>query len=300
MPKKLPSDIQNSIKALLENSADPAVIGKRVGVHRNTVNRYANKWMHDGIRKRGGRPSIVAESTRRYIKRQVLTGCLKAAKDVQMKLEELGHPMSYQSAINVLHSVEIYAEIKKKKPLLTEKHKKARLVWAKKHQYWTVHDWRRVIFSDETKINIWGSDGCKYYWKRKCDHLQPQHIDVTVKHGGGGLMLGSCITSEGPGYACQIYDGTMNSEEYQEILGTSLKDTMEYYGLNWETSVFQHDNDPKHRSKSTTQWMKDSGMIYIDDWPSQSPDLNPIEHTVGQNTSQTSALFEVVVFWITQ
>ncbi|KAG1568894.1 hypothetical protein G6F48_013645 [Rhizopus delemar] len=105
-----------------------------------------------------------------------------------MKLEELGHPMSYQSAINVLHSVEIYAEIKKKKPLLTEKHKKARLTWAKKHQYWTVHDWRRVIFSDETKINIWGSDGCKYYWKRKCDHLQPQHIDVTVKHGGGGLI----------------------------------------------------------------------------------------------------------------
>ncbi|KAG1486849.1 hypothetical protein G6F53_013880 [Rhizopus delemar] len=74
-----------------------------------------------------------------------------------MKLEELGHPMSYQSAINILHSVEIYAEIKKKKPLLTEKHKKARLAWAKKHQYWTVHDWRRVIFSDETKINIWGS-----------------------------------------------------------------------------------------------------------------------------------------------
>ncbi|KAG1610032.1 hypothetical protein G6F44_013480 [Rhizopus delemar] len=102
MPKKLPSDIQNSIKALLENSADPAVIGKRVGVHRNTVNR--------------------------------------TAKDVQMKLEELGRPMSYQSAINVLHSVEIYAEIKKKKPLLTEKHKKARSAWAKKHQYWTVHD----------------------------------------------------------------------------------------------------------------------------------------------------------------
>ncbi|KAG0975214.1 hypothetical protein G6F57_023671 [Rhizopus arrhizus] len=90
-----------------------------------------------------------------------------------MKLEEIGHPMSYQSAINVLHAVEIYAEIKKKKPLLTEKHKRARLAWAKKHQYWTVHDWRRVIFSDETKINIWGSDGCKYYWKKKTRSFTP-------------------------------------------------------------------------------------------------------------------------------
>ena len=70
----------------------------------------------------------------------------------------------------------------------------------------------------------------------------------------------------------------MNSELYQGILTTSLKDTMEYYALNWETSVFQHDNHPKHRSKSTTQWMKDSVMVCIDDWPSQSPDPNPIEH----------------------
>ncbi|KAG1016929.1 hypothetical protein G6F26_012138 [Rhizopus arrhizus] len=97
--------------------------------------------MHNRIRKSGVRPSIVTESTRRYIKRQMLTGYLKTTKDVQMKLEEIGYAMSYQSAINVLHSVEIYAEIKKKKPLLTEKHKKARLAWAKKHQYWTVHDW---------------------------------------------------------------------------------------------------------------------------------------------------------------
>ncbi|KAG1035105.1 hypothetical protein G6F43_013291 [Rhizopus delemar] len=117
MPKNLPSDIQSSVKALLENSVDPAVIGKRVGVHRNTINRYANKWIHDRIRKRGGRPSIVAESTRPYIKRQVLTGCLKTAKDVQMKLEELGHPMSYQSAINVLHSVEILCWDQKEKAI---------------------------------------------------------------------------------------------------------------------------------------------------------------------------------------
>src|SRR6478735_5449931 len=62
---------------------------------------------------------------------------------------------------------------KKKKPLLTEKHKKARLAWATKHQYWAVHDWRSVIFSVETKINIWGPDGCKYYWKKKTRSFTP-------------------------------------------------------------------------------------------------------------------------------
>ncbi|KAG1568105.1 hypothetical protein G6F48_013687 [Rhizopus delemar] len=81
------------------------------------------------------------------------------------------------------------------KHLLTAEHKKARLAWAKKHQCWTIHHWRRIIFSDEAKINIWGSDSCKYYWKRKGDRLQPHHIEVTVKHGGGGTMLWGCITT---------------------------------------------------------------------------------------------------------
>ncbi|KAG1043394.1 hypothetical protein G6F43_011659 [Rhizopus delemar] len=61
--------------------------------------------------------------------------------------------MSFQSAVNVLHSVEVFAEIKKKNPLLAAQHKKAQLAGAKKHQYWIIHDWRRIIFPDEAKIN---------------------------------------------------------------------------------------------------------------------------------------------------
>ena len=55
---------------------------------------------------------------------------------------------------------------KKKKPFLSKKHKNERLKFAKEHKDWTMDDWKRVIWSDETKINRFGSDGRLWVYKK--------------------------------------------------------------------------------------------------------------------------------------
>ena len=38
-----------------------------------------------------------------------------------------------------------------------------RLSWVKTHRHLTVADWRKWVFSDKTRVNMWGSDGIEYY-----------------------------------------------------------------------------------------------------------------------------------------
>jgi hypothetical protein len=168
------------------------------------------------------------------------------------------------------------AVVKKKRPLLSARHRKERLDFAIAHKDWTMEDWKRVVWSDETKINHLGSDGRKWMWKKAGEGLSDRLVEGTLKFGGGSLMMWGCMLWEGVGYGCKI-DGRMDAELYTQILEDELQQTLEHYGKEVTDIIFQQDNDPKHKSKRATKWFEDHEYLVMM-WPAQSADLNPIEH----------------------
>ena len=170
----------------------------------------------------------------------------------------------------------VWCLVKKKRPRLLKRHRKDRLEFAEWHVEWTLEDWKRVIWSDETKINRLELDGRKYVWKEQGEGLSDRLVEGTVKFGGGNLMMWGCMTWDGAGYATKI-DGKMDGELYTAILGDEFMQTLEYFGYDKEDVIFQQDNDPKHTSKVAKTWFSDNGIEVLK-WPAQSPDINPIEH----------------------
>lgn len=164
-----------------------------------------------------------------------------------------------------------------KKPLLRPINKLKRLRWAKKYINWTADDWKNVLFTDESKFELFGAKRRVYVRRREGERMMGQCISPTVKHGGGSIMVWGCFGNGQVGKLFKI-EGKMKKEEYHNILVKhAIPSGLKVIGPSF---YFQQDNDPKHTSKLCQDYLikkvKENKLRLLDH-PPQSPDCNPIE-----------------------
>lgn len=262
---------------MLNDGLSQRAIASTTGLGKGTVGRIARNVSIPRPKAKVGRPSLLTARQKIFCVHKITRGCQENAVQVKSSLEEeLGIKASSSTVRRALKEAGLGAIEKPKKPLLSEASRRKRLAFAKRHQHWTIDDWRRVVWSDETKINRFCSDGRRWAWIRNGEEIQTKHAKLTVKHGGGNIKIWSCITYDGVGWLSHIED-TMDSVLYKNILEDELTKTLEFYHLKNNNSIFQHDNDPKHTSKLVQEWLSKQKFSTLV-WPPQSPDLNPIEH----------------------
>jgi transposase len=250
---------------------------QKVGISVATASCIAKRLLPDHVACPAGCPPLLSKSNKRKVVCDITSGTCTTAVDVAERLAGVGEVgVSVKTVQRVLKEAGLCAGPKTKKPLLTKKHIQGCMAFCLAHKDWTVEDWKRVVWSDEITINCLGSDGRLWCWKRKGEKLSTCTTQATVKYGGGSLMVWGCMTYNGVGYLRKV-EGHMNAIQYCKILQEDLVASMRWYGLKHQDVLFQQDNDPKHNSKKAKICLEELGFVVME-WPSNSPDLNPIEH----------------------
>ena len=227
------------------------------------------------IAPRTGRPRKINDRAARKLVRIVGQRSRTTREELKNDLKTSGIEVSNHTISRALRREGVRSRTPRKTPLLQRRHVQARLKYANDHLNKPAAFWDSVLWSDETKIELFGRNSTGHVWRKKNEAYAPHCTIPTVKFGGGSIMVWGCFCSSGVGNI-HIVEGTMNGKKYREILENNLLTSVRSLELKrgW---TFQQDNDPKHTANETKEWFKKK-RINVLEWPSQSPDMNPIEN----------------------
>ena len=135
--------------------------------------------------------------------------------------------------------------------------------------------WCLLLFTDESRLNLSGSDGRVRLWRSTGERYQAWNIVQHNRFGGGSVMVWGGISLEGRAHLHVLNRGNLTGARYRDdILRPSVRPYTSAVGPGF---LLVHDNDRPHMAR-VCQWFLDDEGIDTIDWPVRSPDLNPIHH----------------------
>lgn len=273
--KQISIDLRKLIIRDREKGESLRKIAVRYAVSVGAVQHIWKKYQAYGIvRDLSGRGRKRATTKREdiMIVREVQKNPKISARNIK---ESLNLDVSRHTIARRLHGAGLKNCIASKRPFISKINKKKRYEFAKKYIGKPLSFWKIVVWSDESKYELFGQKRRSRVWRKAKEALKEKNIQKTVKHGGGNIIVWGCFGWSGVGNLARI-EGIMTAEKYIDILCENLEESILKLGLE-NSFIFQQDNDPKHTAKVSTKFFKDS-KIKLLEWPPQSPDLNPIEN----------------------
>ncbi|KFM70162.1 Transposable element Tcb1 transposase, partial [Stegodyphus mimosarum] len=197
-------------------------------------------------------------------------------------LNRLNHVVRIRKSLKTKHKVVHYDRrllqcgLRARTPLyripLTHDHRRLRLQWANQHRDWRA-DWQHVVFSDESRFNLWYHDGRIRVRRYAGERHLPECI--IERHSGRtpGVMVWGTIAYHRRSQLLRIV-GNLNSNRYiREVLQPEAVPFLQ----SLPGAVFQQDNARPHTARIVKSFFA-AQQVQLLPWPACSPDMSPIEH----------------------
>jgi len=283
MPKisEITIEKRSAICTLRGEGYSLAQIGKKLNCPKTSVFNVLKKKEETGLiinKQRSGRKRVSSASEDTFIALTSKRNRRLTSVDIT-QIVNISRPikLSVTTVKRRLQEAGLNGRIAARKPLLSSKNKKKRLTWAFEHKDWTVEQWKNVMWTDESKFDIFGSKRKTYVRRKPGERLREECIVPTIKHGGGSVMVWGCFAGAKVGDLKKI-EGILRKEGYLDILQNNAIPSA--HRICQGKFVFQQDNDPKHSSKLCRAYLEsleNEKVCKTMLWPPQSPDLSPIE-----------------------
>ncbi len=150
-----------------------------------------------------------------------------------------------------------------------------RLTWANEKKNWTVAQWSKVLFSDESKFCISFENQGPRVWRKGGEAHSPSCLKSSVKFPQF-VMIWGAMSSAGVGPLCFLKTN-VTAPVYQEILEHFMLPSADQLFKDADF-IFQQDLAPAHTAKNTKSWLNDQLQLQ---WPTELVCLT------GQQTHQT-------------
>lgn len=267
------------VVALLQQGFSQRVVARRLNLSRSAVRRVYQRFLETGEYRRrsgSGRQRVTSERDDRFIVTSALRNRHLSGVDLQRRLQEVrGVAISDSTVRRRLREQDLRPHKPATGPQLTGAHRQARLQFARNHLNWTMDQWASVLFSDESRMTLYGSDGRRNVMRRPGERYAQCCMSETVSYGGGSVMFWGGISLTARTELVFIRRGSLTAVRYiTDILEDHVMPFAGYIGEHFQ---LMQDNARPHVARIVTQYLEEVG-IQVMQWPARSPDLNPIEH----------------------
>ncbi len=272
-------------------------IAKQLNRGKSSITGFLKRYKErdDYKRKNGsGRKRLTTDEEDKAIIRIAKKRRTVSAKKIKI---DLNLNVTEQTLRNRLHEQDFWSHLQLKKPYVSDVNRQKRLEFSRKHLNWSLSQWKRVIWSDESPFEI-RNQTRQRIWRSYNERYKPFALKPTVKHSAK-INVWGCFSFDGVGRIYHI-KGILNAKAYRQILIRQMLPSAESLHSDGNY-IFQQDNDPKHTSKLIQNYLRNK-KIQVMEWPPYSPDLNPIENLwsilndrlIDRNPSNKSELFNQI------